>query len=113
MGCKTCGAVAIPQSDPAICPECFIRESRRPALVLGIHDTPLTFEQLNAAWPEQVTRAEFDSRRFNFHVTDMGHLTMVDNASGMPLVWFDGYDHMDADSRWVSWSEYIRLMSEG
>lgn len=100
MSCSICHAFAIPDSDPQICPECFMKRSTRSErLNVGVKEGQLTKEQVH----EHHYPSEFELEAFTFHLSDFDDLVKVDKFNGMVYALIE----RDVDDyTWVTWSEY-------
>jgi hypothetical protein len=106
MGCHLCGAVPIPQSEPALCPECFIsRFGRR--CVIGIDDVEVPIDEALIRWRGSLSMAPdvgiaYDGARYAVHSSDLDHPVFIDRETGQPTILYDGY--------WMSWTAYLSIL---
>lgn len=111
MPCHMCHGVAVPDSDPALCPDCLVATtpSRLAARTIGLDEQPISIDEAFAATdfdppaPEYLRSLE---QTFTFHVTDLGDLAVVPKGLGVPQVWTAD----DAGRRqWLQWDDYLAL----
>lgn len=112
MGCFRCFAVAIPESDPPICPECFVASfpRRSSQCEVGIQEMELTLTEMMERWPglfKDVIDVTDLASRFSFHVTDFDDPVLVSRYNGSPRVWAEW---AGGTRQWVSWDEYVQTL---
>lgn len=101
MSCTICHCFAIPDSNPEVCPECFVKHFQNHVNVGIKDDAPLTKDQLVELYP--FVKNEFDN--YYFYLTDFDDLVSVDKRTHLCYV----LDVSDTGSAmWIEWDDYVR-----
>ncbi len=104
MSCLQCHCVAIPDSNPQICPECFMKKHERSAYPnVGVDERVLNNEEIMSLY-SSVSSIELEA--FTFYISDFDHLVKVDKSNGTPYAFVE----TETGESWITWSEYLQSL---
>ncbi len=106
MSCLQCHCVAIPDSNPQICPECFMKKHEQMHYAnVGIDEqvSALTEEEVMTLYPS-VSSIELEA--FTFYISDFDDLVKVDKSNGTPYVFIE----TEQGQSWHTWGEYLQSL---